>query len=200
MPTTLTVIAPLGVNLRSGPSTSDQVVGVLAQGVSLPIVSHTPSNGGWWQVRASSQTGWVTADPAYTSPQTFQTFASSGTQAWSVMYPQGWTFAQQASGLVVFSTSGGDTITVATATSTAALPAPSPQASQQGVSAVEVFGVTAPLITYSAGSGYQASVAFQAQAGLAFLIETRAATHAGAAAFSLFLDTFLFTPAASPVP
>ncbi|MGH7611196.1 MAG: SH3 domain-containing protein, partial [Candidatus Dormibacteria bacterium] len=199
VPTTLTVIAPLGVNMRSGPSTTDQVVGVLAQGVSLPIVAHTSTNGGWWQVRGSSQTGWVTADPDYTSTQTFQTFSSSGTQGWSVLYQQGWTFAESSPNTVVFSTSDGDTITVVVGSSTSTLPSPSPSAAQASASSIEVFGVTTTLATYEAGSGYQAAVAFQAQSGLAFLIETQAPSKTGRAAFNLFLQTFIFSqPAASP--
>ncbi|HVC40202.1 MAG TPA: SH3 domain-containing protein [Candidatus Dormibacteraeota bacterium] len=200
-PTSVTVIAPLGVNLRTGPSTSASSVGVVSQGVSLPIVSRTSASGGWWEVRGSSQTGWITADPQYTSTGSFQTFAAPGATPWSVMYPAGWTFAQASSGSVVFTGPVGSSITFLTATAAAQLPAAAPPgAVQSGVGAVEVFGVTAPLVTYTSTSHYQASVEFQAQPALAFLIQAQLPLRGGAGTLGLFLETVSFTPAASPTP
>lgn len=197
-PTSVTVIAPLGVNLRSGPTLSAAVLGEVAQGVSLPIVSHTAAGGGWWEVRGATHTGWITADPSYTSTATFQTYQSSGSVPWSVMYQQRWTFAQQGAQAVVFTDASNGTVTFTTASTTAQLPAASwPGPSQSGVSAVEVFGVTAPLITY-AGGGYQASAEFQAQPALAFLITAKLPAQGGAAILEQFLETVFFTPAASP--
>ncbi len=200
-PTTVTVIAPLGVNLRTGPSTSASITGVLAQGVSLPIVSHTPAAGGWWEVRASDGTGWVTADPDYTSTLSFQTFSVPGAARWSVMYPEGWTFAQKSTGSVVFTGPPGTSITFDTAASTSQLP-PAATAGevQSGVSSVVVYGVTAPLVTYSSSSGYQTSVEFQAQASLAFLIQASLPRKGGAATFNLFLETVFFPIPATPTP
>lgn len=199
-PTSVTVIAPLGVNLRTSPAISASVVGVVAQGVSLPIVSHTASGGGWWEVKGSSQTGWITANPQYTSTATFQTFQSAGSVPWSVLYQQGWTFAQQGPQEVVFTDPARDTITFATAATVAQLPAAaSPGVSRSGVTAVEVYGVTAPLVTYS-GAGYRASVKFQAQPVLAFLITAKLPARGGAGTLGQFLETVFFTPAASASP
>lgn len=198
--TSVTVIAPLGVNLRSGPSATASAVGVVVQGVSLPLLAHSSADGGWWEVQGSSQKGWITAAPQYTSTASFQTFQSSGAVLWSVMYEQGWNFAQQSSGAVDFTGPGNSTITVDSATSTGQLPpAAPPGATQRNVSAVVVYGVTAPLITYAA-SGYQASVELQAQASLALLIKAHLPAKTGSAALKLFLETIFFTVAASPSP
>jgi hypothetical protein len=73
-PSAVTVIAPLGVNFRSAPSASASVVGVIPQGVSLPLLDPKPGSGGWWKVQGATQPGWITSDPQYTSTLTFQTF------------------------------------------------------------------------------------------------------------------------------
>jgi hypothetical protein len=198
LPTTLTVIAPLGVNLRSSPSTSAAVLQVIAQGVTLSIVGHYSANGGWWQVKGSTVSGWVTGQPQDTSTEAFQTFSSAAPVAWSVMYPPGWTFAQQGSGTVVFSGGAGETITFVVASTTGQLPPAAPTAAtQSGAAGVEVFGVTAPLVTYASNTAYLASIEFQAQPALAFLIKAQLLPKTGGATLSLFLDTVYFTPAAA---
>jgi len=202
-PTAITVIAPLGVNLRTGPSTSASVVGVVAQGVSLPFVAHTSAAGGWWQVRGSSQTGWVTADSQYTSTLSFQTFsaAAGGGTPWSVMYPEGWTFAQESAGPVAFTGAAGASVIFTTAATTAQLPpAAASGQTQSGVGSVVVYGVTAPLVTYSSSSKYQASVEFQAQPTLAFLIQADLSAKGGSATLTLFLETVFFGVPATPSP
>jgi hypothetical protein len=202
-PTAITVIAPLGVNLRTGPATSASVVGVVSQGVSLPYISYTSTNGGWWEVRGSSQNGWITGDPQYTSTLTFQTFSSAGAGGapWSVMYPEGWTFAQESSGPVQFSGPAGASITFTTATTTAQLPsAASPGQTQSGVGSVEVYGVTAPLVTYANTTKYEASIELQAQPALAFLIQAQLPLKGGAATLNLFLETVFFAVPATPSP
>jgi len=200
-PTSITVIAPLGVNLRTGPSTTAPAVGVVAQGVSLPYLSHTAAGGGWWEVKGSSQTGWITADPQYTSVLSFQTFDSAGASPWSVMYPEGWTFAQESSGPVVFTGAAGASITFVTASTTAQLPAAGlPGETQRGVGSREVYGITAPLVTYASATKYQASVEFQAQPALAFLIQAQLPSQGGAATLTLFLETVFFTVPATPAP
>ncbi|MFZ0995773.1 MAG: SH3 domain-containing protein [Candidatus Dormiibacterota bacterium] len=198
LPTTLTVIAPLGVNLRSGPSTSASLLQVIAQGVTLAIVGHSSLDGGWWQVKGLTASGWVTAQPQYTSTKAFQTFSSAAPVPWSVMYPPGWTFAQQGPGTVVFTDRAGETITFVVASTTAQLPAAAPTgAVQSGASAVEVYGVTAPLVTYASTTAYLASIEFQAQPALAFLIKAQLLTKTGGATLNLFLETVFFTPGAT---
>ncbi|MGC1406681.1 MAG: SH3 domain-containing protein [Candidatus Dormiibacterota bacterium] len=195
LPTTLTVIAPLGVNLRASPSASAAVLQVISQGVTLSIVGHNSANGGWWQVKGASESGWVTAQPQYTSTRAFQTFSSSAPVAWSVMYPPGWTFAQEGVGTVLFSDGAGETITFVAASTTAQLPAAAPAgATQSGAAAVVVFGVTAPLVTYASTTSYLAAVEFQAQPALAFLIKAQLMAKTGGATLNLFLETVFFTP------
>ena len=201
--TEVTVLAPDGVNFRTQPSPTATVVGIVAQGVTLPILSHTTAAGGWWQVKGSTATGWITSNPQYTSTGTFQTFSGgSSTLPWSVLYQAGWNFAQDSAGAVVFTGPGGDSITVTQATSTAQLPPAAPSGTAESdVAAVDIYGITTSLVTFSVGSGYLAAAAFQAEPGLAFLIEAKAPTGAAAAAFAVFLSTFKFPlPAASPTP
>ncbi len=202
-PTSVTVIAPLGVNFRTAPSLTAPVVGVVSQGVSLPVLAHTSAGGGWWEVQGSSQKGWITAEPQYTSTLTYQTFSTSGAGSppWSVMYPEGWTFAQESSGPIDFTGPAGATIDFTTDPSTAQLPVAALTGQvQSGVSSVEVYGVTAPLVTYANSTYYEASVEFQAQPTLAFLIRAKLPLKTGAATLILFLETVFFTVPASPSP
>jgi hypothetical protein len=76
------------------------------------------------------------------------------------------------------------------ASTTAQLPAAAPTgATQSGAAAVVVFGVTAPLVTYSSTTAYLASVEFQAQPALAFLIKAQLLSKTGGATLNLFLET-----------
>ncbi|MGA2872158.1 MAG: SH3 domain-containing protein [Candidatus Dormibacteria bacterium] len=192
--TQLTVIAPLGVYLRSGPAATASVLGALAQGVTLPILSHTIAAGGWWQVQGATESGWVTADPQYTSTAGFETYQAGGSVPWSVMYEDSWTFAQLSSGELRFTSSGRQNVTFYTASSVSQLPAAAPAGDdQKSVSSVEVYGVTAALVTYVSPSAYQASVELQAQPSLAFLITAQLSSRSGAATLNLFLETVFFS-------
>ncbi|HEY6537973.1 MAG TPA: hypothetical protein VI138_02900 [Candidatus Dormibacteraeota bacterium] len=200
-PTTVTVIAPLGVNFRSAPSATAPVVGVIPQAVSLPLLSASPAAGGWWKVQGATQVGWITADPQYTSTLSFQVFEGAGSVPWSVMYPEGWTFDQKSSGDVAFTGPKGATVTFETAVATSQLPpAASAGQTQSGVSSVEVYGVTVSLVRYASSNSYQASVEFQAQSALSFLVQATLPQPGGAATFSLFLNTVFFTEPATPAP
>ena len=187
---------------RTGPSTTAQVIQVIAQGVSLHIVSETSAGGGWWEVRGTTATGWVTSDPQDTSTASFQMYQSGGSANWSVLYPTGWQFAQLPSGAIDFNGPGGATISVTTAGTTAQLPPAAPSGTPTtGVSSVVVYGVTTSLVTFAAGSGYLGGVAFQAAPGLAFLIVAKGPSAALGSEFQLFLNTFKFPlPAASATP
>lgn len=193
-PTQVTVIAPDGVNLRSGPTTTAGVLGVVAQGVTLPIVSETTASGGWWQVKGSTNTGWISSNPLFTSTASFQMYQSGGTGGWSVLYPLGWQFAQQSSGSVAFNGPQGESITVTQAASTAQLPAAAPAGTARSdVTSTEVYGITTSLVTFGGSSGYLAAVAFQANPGLALLIVAKGHTASSTSAdFKLFLDTVKF--------
>ncbi len=201
-PTSLTVIAPDGVNFRTGPSTTAAVIQVIAQGVTLPIVSETSSGGGWWEVRGNTATGWVTSNPEDTSTGSFQMYQSGGSDNWSVLYPAGWQFAQLPTGTIDFNGPGGESISVTTAASTAQLPPAAPSGTAtSGVSSVVVYGLTTSLVTFAATKGYLGAVAFQASPGLAFLIVAKGGAATTGADFQLFLNTFKFPlPAGGATP
>src|SRR5258708_40287660 len=57
-----TVLAPLGLNLRSADSSQSQVLGTVAQGTLLNVVGHSDSNGGWYHVKGDTTSGWITAN------------------------------------------------------------------------------------------------------------------------------------------
>jgi hypothetical protein len=98
------------------------------------------------------------------------------------------------SGEVKFTDSRGDSVTFYTATSLSQLPAAAPSgASQKAVSSVEVYGATAPLVTYVSSAAYEASVQLQAQSSLAFLITAQLPSQTGAATLNLFLETVFFS-------
>ncbi|MHB1501281.1 MAG: SH3 domain-containing protein [Candidatus Dormibacteria bacterium] len=204
LPAAVTVIAPDGVNFRVQPSATASVVGVVAQGVTLPVLSKTTANGGWWQVKGSTATGWITSDPQYTSTASLQTYQAPGNPAWSALFPTNWTFAQTTAGTISFTGPGGQVIAVTAASTTAQLPPGAPTGTaQKSVASVNVYGVTTALVTYAVASGYLAAVAFQARPGVAFLVTAKADSGSGAANFSLFLDAFKFalpSPSASPTP
>lgn len=152
-------------------------------------------------MQGASQVGWITSDDQYTSTLTFETFEGSGNVPWSVMYPEGWNFDQESSGPVVFHGPSGSSITFDTAGALAQLPAATPAgATTSGSTSIEVYGVTAPLVRYASTTEYRASVEFQAEAGLAFLIQAELPSKGGAATFNLFLETVFITPAATPFP
>ncbi|MHB1576850.1 MAG: SH3 domain-containing protein [Candidatus Dormibacteria bacterium] len=202
LPQAVTVIAPDGVNFRTNPSTTAAVVGVVAQGVTLPVISQTSVDGGWWQVKGSTATGWITSNPAYTSTASFQSYQSTGTPAWSALFPTSWTFAQTTAGTISFTGSGGQVITVTSAATTANLPPGAPTGTgEKSVTSVDVYGITTALVTYASSTGYLAAVAFQARPGVAFLITAKGSSSSTAAQFTLFLDAFKFAlPAPTPKP
>lgn len=58
---TCRVLINVGLNLRSGPGTTFNVITVLSPGAVVPIIGRTAVND-WWQVRSNTQTGWVSAE------------------------------------------------------------------------------------------------------------------------------------------
>ena len=190
------------MNFRTAPSTTASVIQVISQGVTLPIVSETSAGGGWWEVRGSTATGWVTSNPEDTSTASFQTYQSGGSSNWSVLYPAEWQFAQLPSGTIDFNGPGGESISVTTSATTAQLPPAAPSGTTtSGVASVVVYGVTTSLVTFAATNGYLGAVAFQASPGLAFLIVAKGGAATTGADFQLFLETFKFPlPAAGATP
>lgn len=140
-----TVLAPLGLNLRSAPSPTAPVLGTLAQGAVVTVLAHTDDNGGWYQVRGESQTGWMSDNPAYSSSHRF-TLYSSQERGFSVLFPDTWTFAEVGTQVVFRPQSGEGGIVVTLASSLDALGQPG----RGGYSLVssqsfEVYGLTGVL-------------------------------------------------------
>jgi Bacterial SH3 domain len=144
-----TVLAPLGLNLRAADSSTAQVLGTVAQGTLLTVVGHSDSSGGWYRVKGDTTTGWITANPQYTSPHQF-TLYQSASHGFTALYLQGWTFTEGDTAVVFRPQSGGQAIVVQTGANLDQLGA----AGRDGYTlastdTVEVFGVTANLRVYS---------------------------------------------------
>jgi len=158
-----TVLAPLGLNLRADHSTQSAVLGMLGQGTVLTVLAHIDTDGGWYQVKGATKTGWITDDPRFSSPRQFTTY-SSDARGFSVLYPNSWTFSETA-GMVGFQpqAGGSDLITVVQAATLDALGQPGrPGYNLRDTRSVEVFGVTGVLRFYSrsgAASGAPATAA-----------------------------------------
>lgn len=55
---TVTITAPAGANIRSGPGTGYAALGALPQNATVPVTG-VSADGQWWQVRSPWGTGWV---------------------------------------------------------------------------------------------------------------------------------------------
>ena len=169
-----TVIAPLGLNIRDGPSKDAKVVGNLGQGTVVTVLAHSDSNGGWFQVKGETTTGWMTDNTAYSSPRHFNLYQSDQ-RGFSALYPDSWTFAEGTSDVVFNPQSGQQaTIVVALGPTLDGLGAPG-RGGYSVVSAnpIEVFGVTGLLRLYDR-TGSVAAPSPGAPVALAHLAEYRA--------------------------
>ena len=148
-----TVIAPLGLNLRDQPSTSGNVIGSLAEGTVLTVVGNTAANGGWYQVKGETRTGWITADPRYSTARHLTSYGSSQ-HGFSTLYPDTWSFTDNGGATVLFApqSGGADKLTVSTGPSLSALGSPgAPGYAVTSGESVEVFGVTGTLRLFDNG-------------------------------------------------
>ena len=161
---TRTVVYPLGIDMRAGPSTSAKVLGTLVRGAEVTVNSYNPASGGWLNVKGVSVTGWISANQQLTAPGTFYPFASAS-GSFSTLYPTTWSAtATSSGGAVLRSASGTETVSFSTGASVSALP-PLP-AGFQPLSSQQllVCGVTGHLLSYTRGSATTTSVAPQGQA------------------------------------
>lgn len=162
-----TVIAPLGLNLRDQPSTAGAVIGNLAEGTVLTVVGNTAKNGGWYQVKGETKTGWITADPHFSSARHLTSFGSSQ-HGFSLLYPDTWSFTDSGGATVVFApqSGGADKLTVTTGPAQNALGQPgAPGYAVTSGESVEVFGVTGTLRLFDRGGGPSSSSASTSSAG-----------------------------------
>jgi len=145
-----TVLAPLGLNIRSAPVEGSQAVATVAQGTVLNVVGYNPEGSGWYQVKSDSGSGWITVNPLYSSPHRFTVYTSAQ-RGFSALYLEDWTFSENP-GSVVFrpQSGGGQAIVVLTGAKVDDLGA----AGRDGYTLLrsetaEVYGVTATLRIYS---------------------------------------------------
>ena len=143
-----TVLSPIGLNIRSQPSSSASVVRTAAQGAVLTVLAHTDQGGGWFEVRGPTVTGWMSDDPSLSAPGMFAAYSSTTYQV-SLLYPQGWTAAQVSPTTVAFrAPSGSDTMVVTTATTVGQLGRGRAGYSESNSAQVVVCGITTSLVTY----------------------------------------------------
>lgn len=145
----LTVLSPIGLNVRAGPSKSAAVLGSADQGTLLQLFGRTTAGGGWYKVEGATVTGWVSANPAYTAAGRFSTYNSA---PFSVLYPADWVASgAPATGVTFRAPSGKEKVVITTATSPAKLPTVKQGAgvSQASDQQVVACGVTGRLFSYS---------------------------------------------------
>jgi Bacterial SH3 domain len=163
-----TVLSPIGLNVRAGPSKSAKVIATAAQGTVFQLLGHTDKDGGWDKVRGSTVTGWISSDLGYAAPGRFGYYSSS---AFNVLFPAGWTSAGKPEAGVVFRAPAPSSVevVVTTSSSVATLPTVSQGAgiSENSSEQVVACGVTSHLYSYSTSSPdkYYADALFSLAAG-----------------------------------
>jgi hypothetical protein len=207
-----TVLAPLGLNLRASAATSAQVLGTVAQGTLLTVIGYDASGAGWYRVKGDTTSGWITANPQYSSPNRFTGYQSAP-HGFNALYLESWTFAENPNSVVFRpQSSGGQAIVVRTGANLAAIGA----AGRDGYTLVttdsaEVFGVTGVLRTYNR-TGTLASPGPDSPPPLAHLAEIRLTIDSGRAMqidfayddaatlpqFTDFYNSISFPPPATP--
>jgi hypothetical protein len=85
LPASIWINDPLGVHLRSAPTTSSATIATLAQGIQVTAdrVGTDASHADWYHVTTANQSGWVSSDLVSVTPIHLAT--STG---WSLMVPQ----------------------------------------------------------------------------------------------------------------
>jgi Bacterial SH3 domain len=142
-----TVLSPIGVNVRAAANKSARVLGTAGWGSVLTVLGHTAAEGGWFEVKGATHTGWISADPTLSAAGEFLPYTSN---TFSALYPPTWTHQPSPpAGTVFTSTSGGDTINASTATTTSQLARGRTGYGEASSRTVVVCGVTSDLVTYS---------------------------------------------------
>jgi hypothetical protein len=144
-----TVLSPLGLNIRAQASKAAPILRTAAQGATLTVLAHTDQGGGWFEVKGTTVTGWITGNPSLSAPGRFVSYTSSAHQ-FAALYPESWTYADAPPASVVFHPRAGSDSVVVTAASTVSQLGHGRAGYQQGYDAVVVVcGVTGDLVTYS---------------------------------------------------
>jgi hypothetical protein len=147
-----TVLSPIGLNVRAAASTSARKVGTAAWGTVVTVLGHTDANGGWYEVKGATRTGWIDGDPTLSARGEFAPY-SSGVHLFSALYPPTWTFRESPPSSVVFrSGSGTDTIVATMVPTDSRLPQGRAGYGESGIRTVVVCGVTGALVSYTRAS------------------------------------------------
>jgi hypothetical protein len=146
------------------------VLGTAAQGTVLTSLGHIDTDGGWYQVRGATVTGWISADPTLSAAGEFRTYTSG---LFSALYPATWATSESPPASVVFrSDTGQENIVVTGGPSVAQLPRGRTGYGQSGSTQIVVCGVTSDLVTYQqSGATGTTSSTTTAAAALPYLAE-----------------------------
>jgi hypothetical protein len=144
-----TVLSPVGLNIRAQPSASGAVEQTAAQGTVVTVLGQTDQNGGWFQVKGTTVTGWISSNPTLSAPGRYTPYSSVPLQV-SLLYPAAWTVAEQPPASTVFHVPPGhDTVVVSTASTVDQLGRGRAGFQRTNSEQVVVCGVTTMLATYS---------------------------------------------------
>ena len=119
-----------------------------AQGALLTVVGQANQGGGWFEVKGPTVTGWINGDPSLSAAGKFAPYTSAQHQL-SLLYPDGWTFAELPPASVVFRPlAGADSVVATTAASIDLLGTGRPGYQRTNSQQIVVCGVTGHLDTY----------------------------------------------------
>lgn len=189
-----TVLSPLGLNIRSGPGTTNPTVGTAAQGAVLSVLDHSDQNGGWYKVQGQTVTGWITSDPSLSAAGQFTLYQSSQ-RGFNALYPQDWSFAEEPADVLFHPVAGAQTIVLRSAAHTADFGVAGGQGfAGSGQETVIVCGVTGDLSEYTHSGAAPPTPAPGTAGPLALLAQIRLrldSTHALALDFNYSAPTDL---------
>lgn len=94
-----TVLSPVGLNIRVGPSRSAKVVGTAARGATMTVLGHSGTVGGWYRVKGETLTGWISDQRSLSAPGSFKSYDAG---QYAVLYPSTWTYTTPAVNTVTF--------------------------------------------------------------------------------------------------
>ena len=152
-----TVLSPIGLNIRSAPAKTATVTGTAAQGAVLTVIGHTDQGGGWYQVKGTTVTGYISDNPALSAEGKFTAYDSAA-HNFTALYPETWAATEAPPASVVFHPqSGGDSIVVTTAATASALPHGHAGYRQDSDTVVVVCGVTGDLLLFEQTSAVPAT-------------------------------------------
>ena len=143
-----TVLSPIGLNIRAQPLKTAPIVRTAAQGTMLTVLGHSADGGGWYQVKGTTVTGWISDNATLSGAGQFGSYTSA-VHMLSTLYPATWTYAEAPPVSVVFrAPAAGPTVVMTTAATVAALGRGRAGYIQTKDEPIVVCGVTSDLVTY----------------------------------------------------